>query len=114
MIGEQIYPNLWVTLTQEVRDALAREFKLSKTGNTVTHLGGNGGKLESDGYTAADLLGITREKMATFVGYSTDTKSYLEMFSDCVDKAGGKEIQSIKRPVKAGNEKKHEKVQAEG
>ena len=94
---------------------MASEFNLEKSGITVTHLGGNGGKLESDGYTAADLLGITREKMATFMDYPTGEKSYLEMFSDCVDKAEGKEPnQPLKRPTKAGKKKEHEKVQDEG
>ena len=55
---------LWMIQPQSVRNLLAKEFELSRTGYSEVR----DQDLISDGFTASDLEGITSEKMEAYVG----------------------------------------------
>ena len=65
---EHVLPNLWMLLSYEERNHLAKVFNMEKTG--VTEVKDN--QVITDGYRYEDLGAITRDKMIEYVG-SEDT-----------------------------------------
>ena len=78
----QIYPQMWMEQTTEIRNKLVNDFEIHKS--TGTQVVDN--KIITDGVTAEDLLCITAEKMAEYVG-SPKTTSFLKLWNLCVSKA---------------------------
>lgn len=64
MSFERIIPPLWMQLEQSMRNYLAKEFELSRTG--ISEIKDQ--ELISDGYCLEDLSTITAAKMTAFVG----------------------------------------------
>jgi hypothetical protein len=69
---DKIFPQLWMQLSRESREHLAKVFELPRTG--ITEIRNQ--DVISDGYTQEDLAHITAEKMEHYVG-SKETFSRL-------------------------------------
>lgn len=61
---DRIYPAQWMHHSKEMRDKIARDFDLSRTG--VTEIRDQ--DVISDGYTVHDLANITLNKMCAYIG----------------------------------------------
>jgi len=61
-------PTIWLQLKRETREAIAKEFGLSKSGHTEVV----NNELVCDGYTVFDLQGITLEKLKAFTLNNSD------------------------------------------
>lgn len=65
---KNLYPIEWLALSDTVRNALAKEFGLTRS--SPVHVIDN--VVETDGYTVNDLKGISIEKMQAFTGSSSE------------------------------------------
>lgn len=77
---ERIYPQMWLEVSKEIREHLAKVFNLTRTGTSEIR----NETVISDGYTIEDLGGITAEKMAEYVGYPN---SFHILWAICQKKA---------------------------
>lgn len=66
---DTIHPHLWMLVPTEERHILAEAFQLPRTGTTEVR----DHEVISDGYSAADLSNLSRERMAEYVGEKPDT-----------------------------------------
>lgn len=83
-IARQIFPAHWLQLPTDVRNRIALDLGLKRSGNSEVDVGN--GRVVSDGYTAADLMGLTYEKMARYCGKPEITDE-LQLLELCADKA---------------------------
>lgn len=61
---ERVYQQMWIDLPQETRNHLVKVFDIPRSG--ITEIRDQ--SVVSDGHTNNDLLSITAEKMAAYVG----------------------------------------------
>jgi hypothetical protein len=74
----QVYQQMWLSLSPEVRAVLAHEFGLRPTGQRSVIAGGPGGiKVQSDGFTAGDLLQINIAQLQSFTGEASSDFDHL-------------------------------------
>ena len=85
---DQVFPSLWLQASSQSRARLAEAFCLKRSGSAEVATGPNGHVLVSDGYTPADLMALTKERMAEFCGLSSQLTAY-ELFTACVSAAEG-------------------------
>ena len=72
---------VWLSLTPEVRAKLVKLFGLNRSGATETYMGRDSiVRVVSDGYTAANLLAVTKEKMQQIL--DTDSTDFYGMFDE--------------------------------
>jgi hypothetical protein len=72
---------VWLSLTPSVRAKLVQLFGLKRSGATETYMGRDSVvRVVSDGYTAADLLAVTTQRMQELLG--TDSKDFYGLFDD--------------------------------
>lgn len=69
---EKVYQQHWIDLPKDVRNKLTEVFEIPNTGITEVR----DQTVLSDGTTNTDLLAITAEKMAAYVGSSVSDTSY--------------------------------------
>jgi hypothetical protein len=73
----------WLKLSQATRAKLVGLFQLKRSSSTETFTGRDSiTRVVSDGYTAEDLLGVTKEKMQKIL--DTDRTDFYEMFDEIV------------------------------
>ena len=97
---ERIYPLVWLAQSRGVREQLALDLKLPKTGLTEVR----DQELISDGYSVYDLQNITVDAL---IGYVGKKKSFQELWEASVEKAQEKIGEKAPKP-KAPEEKKEE------
>lgn len=74
---------VWLQLSQEMRGKLVRLFGLKRSGATETYMGRDSVvRVVSDGYTAGDLLIVTKEKMQELL--DTDSTDFYGMFDEII------------------------------
>lgn len=74
---------VWLQLSQEMRGKIVRLFGLKRSGATETYMGRDSVvRVVSDGYTAADLLIVTKEKMQIML--DTDSTDFYGMFDEVI------------------------------
>lgn len=78
-----ISQSVWLSLSQEMRQKIARLFKLSRSGTTITNIGPVGGVIQSDGYTPQDLMPISVTRMQGLLG--SESKDYYHLFNGVVE-----------------------------
>jgi hypothetical protein len=71
MIEVLITPNIWLQITPETRNKLAKEFNMHRTSSPVcvTELGQT--HIQSDGFTVDDLRGLNVRSMQEWLGFTT-------------------------------------------
>ena len=74
---------VWLHLPQETRSKLVSLFGLKRSGATETYMGRDSVvRVVSDGYTVADLLAVTTQKMQELLGSSST--DFYSLFDDVV------------------------------
>lgn len=72
---------VWLRLSQEMRGKLVNLFGLKRSGATETYMGRDSMvRVVSDGYTASDLLAVSKERMQELLG--SDSTDFYWLFDE--------------------------------
>ncbi len=102
---EKISIGLWMFLPRAHRDHLVSVFDLKRTG--ISEIKNE--EVISDGYSNADLEGITKEKMEAYIG--SEAESFHRAWEITLSKCRGElsdEPKDINKEFKKGKKKSHE------
>lgn len=80
-----ITPHTWLQLSPEIRNYLAKEFKLTRSSTPRCVTQGGISKIESDGFTVDDLRGLNEESMRAWTG--SQFEDLHALLAECAEKA---------------------------